>query len=115
VLTRLNNQPRTTQDIDAMVCWMTREPLSAGTRVLVKHTTRTVPALVRHIDYRMDVNSLHRSDAATLGFNDIGRVRLRTTKPLMCDDYQRSRQTGGFIVIDEVTKRTLGAGMIRLG
>jgi bifunctional enzyme CysN/CysC len=114
VLTRLNNQPRTTQDIDAMVCWMAQEQLRPGMRVLVKHTTRTVPALVKAIDYRMDVNTLHRASAAELGFNDIGRIRLRTTQPLMCDDYQRSRQTGGFIVIDPATKRTLGGGMVRL-
>ncbi|WP_067503780.1 sulfate adenylyltransferase subunit 1 [Actinoplanes sp. TFC3] len=113
-LTRVNNQPRTTQDIDAMVCWMAPEELRPGMRVLVKHTTRTVPALVKDIEYRMDVNTLHRAGADSLGFNDIGRIRLRTTQPLMCDDYQRSRQTGGFIVIDPTTKRTLGGGMIRL-
>ncbi|HLL65852.1 MAG TPA: GTP-binding protein [Micromonosporaceae bacterium] len=114
VITRVNNQPRTTQDIEAMVCWMAPEPMRPGARVLIKHTTRTVPALVRELRYRMDVNTLSRTDADVLGFNEIGRVRLRTTQPLMCDDYQRSRPTGGFIVIDPATKRTLAGGMIRL-
>jgi bifunctional enzyme CysN/CysC len=114
MITRVNNQPRTTQDIDAMVCWMAQEPMRPGARVLVKHTTRTVPALVRDVRYRIDVNSLRRADADTLGFNEIGRVLLRTTQPLMCDDYQRSRPTGGFVMIDPATKHTLAGGMIRL-
>ncbi|GAA0571580.1 hypothetical protein GCM10010172_65060 [Paractinoplanes ferrugineus] len=114
VLTRLNNQPRTTQDVDAMLCWMSREELRPGMRVLVKHTTRTVPAVVKQVRYRMDVNTLHRTEADALGFNEIGRVRLRTTQPIMCDDYQRSRATGGFILIEPATKLTLAGGMIRL-
>jgi bifunctional enzyme CysN/CysC len=113
VLARVNNQPHTTQDIEAMLCWMAPEPMRAGMRVLIKHTTRTVVALVRDVRYRMDVNTLHRDDAGELGFNEIGRVRLRATQPLMCDDYWKNRQTGRFIVVDPVTKRTLAGGMIR--
>jgi bifunctional enzyme CysN/CysC len=114
VLTRADNQPRTTQDIDAMVCWMTQDRLQPGQRVLVKHTTRIVPALVKQVRYRMDVNTLHRQPADGLGFNEIGRVTLRTTQPVMCDDYQRNRETGGFIMIDPTTKLTVAGGMIRL-
>jgi bifunctional enzyme CysN/CysC len=114
VLARAGNQPRTTQDVDAMVCWMDQQEMRPGRRVLVKHTTRTVPALIKQVEYRMDVNTLHREPAGELKFNEIGRVRLRTTQPLMCDDYTRSRQTGGFIVIDPATKRTLAGGMIRM-
>jgi bifunctional enzyme CysN/CysC len=114
VISRVHNQPRTTQDIDAMVCSMAQEPIRPGARVLVKHTTRTVPAVVREVRYRVDVNSLRRAEADALGFNEIGRVQLRTTQPLMCDDYQRSRPTGGFIMIDPATKRTVAGGMIRV-
>jgi len=111
---RPHNQPTSTQDIEAMVCWMSDvRPLSAGGRVIVKHTTRTVKAIVRDLHYRLDVNTLHRDEAATqLGLNEIGRVSLRVTQPLFCDPYARNRMTGGLIMIDEATGATLGAAMI---
>ncbi|MBM7168887.1 hypothetical protein JQK87_10755 [Streptomyces sp. G44] len=112
LLARVGHQPRTTQDVDAMLCRMTREPMRAGMRVLVKHTTRTVPAPVRDVRYRTDVNTLRHSEADTLGFNEIGRVSLRTTHPVLCDAYRQNRQTGSFVVIDPATKRTLAGGMI---
>jgi bifunctional enzyme CysN/CysC len=69
--------------------------------------------MVKDLQYRLDVNSLHRDMAADhLGLNDIGRVRLRTTQPLLCDEYRRNRSTGGFVLIDEATNRTVGAGMV---
>jgi bifunctional enzyme CysN/CysC len=96
-----------------MVCWMTEEPLAAGRKLAIKHTTRTGRALVKDLQYRLDVNTLHRDEhAGQLGLNDIGRVRLRTTVPLFADEYRRNRSTGGFILIDEMTNRTVGAGMI---
>jgi bifunctional enzyme CysN/CysC len=68
---------------------------------------------VKELQYRLDVNTLHRDESASsLGLNDVGRVRLRTTVPLLADEYRRNRQTGGFILIDEMTNRTVGAGMI---
>jgi bifunctional enzyme CysN/CysC len=107
------NAPTVTQDLDAMVCWMTDEPLRPRQRLAVKHTTRTVRAMVKDLQYRLDVNSLHRDQAAgELGRNDIGRVRLRTTQPLFVDDYARNRVTGRFILIDEATNATVGAGML---
>ena len=111
---RPHNQPASTQDIEAMVCWMSDvRSLSAGGRVIVKHTTRTVKAIVRDLHYRLDVNTLHRDEAATqLGLNEIGRVSLRVTQPLFCDPYARNRMTGGLILIDEATGATLGAAMI---
>jgi bifunctional enzyme CysN/CysC len=111
---RPHNQPASTQDIEAMVCWMNDvRQLSAGGRVIVKHTTRTVKAIVRDLHYRLDVNTLHRDEAATqLGLNEIGRVSLRVTQPLFCDPYARNRMTGGLILIDEATGATLGAAMI---
>jgi bifunctional enzyme CysN/CysC len=113
MICRPHNQPAVAQDIDAMVCWMADEPLAPGRKLAVKHTTRSARALVKELQYRLDVNTLHRDESAgQLGLNDIGRVRLRSTVPLLADEYRRNRQTGGFILIDEMTNRTVGAGMI---
>ncbi len=113
LICRPHNTPRVTQDVDALVCWMADQPLAPGRRLAVKHTTRTVRAMVKELQYRLDVNTLHRDESADrLGLNDIGRLRLRTTQPLLCDDYRRNRSTGGFILIDEATHGTVGAGMI---
>ena len=113
VICRPANAPHVTQDLDAMVCWMIDEPLRARQRLAVKHTTRTVRAMVKDLTYRLDVNTLHRDlDADELGLNDIGRVKLRTTQPLFVDDYARNRVTGRFILIDEATHTTVGAGML---
>jgi sulfate adenylyltransferase subunit 1 (EFTu-like GTPase family) len=111
---RPHNQPTATQDIEAMVCWMTdARPLAPGGRLIVKHTSRTVKALVRDLHYRLDVNTLHRDEAATqLGLNEMGRITLRVTQPLFCDSYARNRHTGGLILIDEATNSTVGAAMI---
>ena len=117
LLCRPHNQPLVTQDVDAMVCWMdSAQPLRPGQKLAVKHTTRSARALVKDLQYRLDVNTLHRDDQASeLTLNEIGRVRLRTTQPLLCDPYSRNRTTGGFILIDEATNRTVGAGMITSG
>jgi bifunctional enzyme CysN/CysC len=111
---RPHNQPSVTQDVDAMVCWMAdTRPLARGSRLLVKHTTKTVKAIVRDLHYRLDVNTLHRDEAATeLGLNEIGKVTLRVTQPLFSDPYSRNRLTGGLILIDEATSATVGAAMI---
>ena len=97
-----------------MVCWMDEtRPLRVGGKYAIKHTTRSARTVVRGLQYRLDVNSLHRDESATsLTLNEIGRVRLRTTVPLLADEYRRNRTTGGFIIIDETTNRTVGAGMI---
>jgi bifunctional enzyme CysN/CysC len=114
MLCRPHNQPTVTQDIDAMVCWMDEGAnLSAGRKYAIKHTTRTVRTIVKDLQYVLDINTLHRDESADeLRLNDIGRVRLRTTQPLMCDDYSRNRSTGGFVLVDEATNKTVAAGMI---
>jgi bifunctional enzyme CysN/CysC len=113
LICRPANAPQVTQDLDALVCWMADEPLRPRRRLTVKHTTRTVRGMVKQLDYRLDVNTLHRDlEADELGLNDIGRVRLRTTQPLFVDDYSRNRVTGRFILIDEATNATVGAGML---
>jgi bifunctional enzyme CysN/CysC len=114
MICRPNNKPQVTQDVDAMICWMDESSaLRVGGKYSIKHTTRTARTIVKQLNYKLDVNTLHREeDATSLGLNEIGRVRLRTTQPLLCDDYGRNRTTGGFVLIDEATKRTVAAGMI---
>jgi bifunctional enzyme CysN/CysC len=112
MICRPHNMPHVTQDVDARICWMSEAKLVPGQMLAIKHTTRTTRAMVREIQYRLDVNTLHRdASAEELKLNDIGRVRLRTTLPLFIDSYHRNRLTGGFILIDEATNRTVGAGM----
>ncbi|GLY28697.1 sulfate adenylyltransferase subunit CysN [Kineosporia sp. NBRC 101731] len=113
MICRPQNAPKAAQNIDAMVCWMADDALRPGRKLAIKHTSRSARAVVKDLEYRLDVNTLHRDSAATeLNLNDIGRIRLRTTQPLLCDEYSRNRETGGFILIDENTNRTVGAGMI---
>jgi bifunctional enzyme CysN/CysC len=113
LLARPHNQPTVTQDLEATVCWMIDKPLAAGSKYVLKHTTRSVRALVKDVRYRLDVNTIHRDEEATqLGLNEIGRLTLRTTSPVMVDSYRRNRTTGSFILIDEATDTTAGAGMV---
>ncbi len=115
MLCRVNNQPSATQDLEAMVCWMSESSeLRPGAKLAIKHTTRWARTVVKEFRYRLDINTLHRDpDATSLGLNEIGRVRLRTTQPLFADTYERNRSTGSFILVDETTNETVGAGMIR--
>ncbi|MBA2768874.1 MAG: sulfate adenylyltransferase, partial [Sporichthyaceae bacterium] len=113
MICRPQNAPSPSQDIDAMVCWMTNEPLRPRQKISIKHTTRAGRALVKNIQYRLDVNTLHRDqEAGELGLNEIGRVQLRTQVPLLADPYAKNRSTGSFILVDETTGVTVGAGMI---
>jgi bifunctional enzyme CysN/CysC len=114
MICRPNNRPSCAQDIEAMVCWMTSDrAVSPRSRLVVKHTSRTVKAIVTDLHYRIDVNTLHRDESATsLGLNEIGRARLRLTQPVFADPYARNRTTGGLILIDEATNATVGAAMI---
>ncbi|MEN3310525.1 MAG: bifunctional enzyme CysN/CysC [Micromonosporaceae bacterium] len=114
LICRPNNAPTVAQDIEAMICWMDEtRPMAVGDKYAIKHTTRAARAVIRNLHYRLDINTLHRDESAnSLTLNEIGRVKLRTTVPLLADDYRRNRTTGGFVVIDETTNRTVGAGMI---
>jgi len=113
VISRPGNRPASGRELEALVCWMGERPAAPGDRLLVKHTTRWAPAVVEDVRYRVDVETLHRDRSAErLELNDIGRVRLRTAVPLLFDDYHRNRTTGGFILVDEATSDTVGAGMI---
>ncbi|HNN47855.1 MAG TPA: GTP-binding protein [Marmoricola sp.] len=113
MIARVKNAPTPSQDIDAMICWMASEPLRPRQKLAIKHTTRSARALIKDVQYRLDINTLHRDqDTRELALNEIGRVQLRTTSPLLCDAYAKNRTTGSFILIDEATGVTVGAGMI---
>jgi len=105
--------PTPSCQFEATICWMADEPLRAHGRYAIKHTTREARAVVDEIVHSFDVHTLEPDTSATeLGLNDIGTVRLRTSAPLVVDDYRRNRATGSFILIDEATNATVGAGMI---
>ncbi|KAA9161570.1 adenylyl-sulfate kinase [Amycolatopsis acidicola] len=113
LLCRPGNRPHTGQDLDAMVCWFADpSSLSVGGTYTLQHTTRSTTAEVAALDYRLDVNTLHREQADSLSLNDIGRVRIRTRQPVLFDPYRRNRETGSFILIDNATNNTVAAGMI---
>jgi bifunctional enzyme CysN/CysC len=113
MIARVDNRPSVADRFDATVCWMSDSPLRAGARYAIKHTTRAARATVDELRYRIDVNTLHRDqDAEELGLNDIGRVALRLSSPIAFDTYARNRGSGSFILIDESTNDTVGAGMI---
>jgi bifunctional enzyme CysN/CysC len=114
MICRPNNRPSVGQDLDALVCWFSeRSSLTPGSRFQLRHTTRSVPASVEMLEYRLDINTLHRDEEADrLDLNEIGRVRLRAQTPLMFDQYRRSRATGSLILVDPVTNNTVAAGMI---
>jgi len=113
MICRPHNQPAVSQDVEAMVAWLHDEPLRPGGKYAVKHTTRSARAMVKDLRYRLDVNTLHRDEhATTLALNEIGRLHLRVTAPLFTDPYRTNRTTGSFILINEATNATVGAGMV---
>jgi sulfate adenylyltransferase large subunit len=116
MICRPQNAPKPSQDIDAMICWMSPEPMRPRQKLAIKHTTRMGRAMIKNLQYRLDVNTLHRDlEAQELGLNEIARVQMRTTVPLLCDPYEKNRRTGSFVLIDEATGVTVGAGMINAG
>jgi len=106
-------QPRIEKEIDAYLCWMSEKPLQAGSKYLIKHAARTVKGVVKQLLHSVDVNTLEQNEAVeSLGLNGIGRVKIRMQHPIVVDDYDSVRETGGFIVIDIDTNNTVAAGMI---
>ncbi|MCW2649155.1 MAG: cysNC [Mycobacterium sp.] len=114
LIARTNNQPRVSREFDATVCWMADDSaLEPGRDYIIKHTTKTTRARVSALDYRLDVNTLHRDQSATaLKLNELGRIALRTRAPLILDEYSRNASTGSFILIDPDTNGTVAAGMV---
>jgi bifunctional enzyme CysN/CysC len=107
MIVRPGNMPKLEQRFDAMLVWMTEQPLVQGKQYVFKHTTKMVTGTIDMLRYRVDVNTLHRQDAPALKLNEIGRCAVTLTEPIAFDDYRRNRVTGAFIVIDRITNGTL--------
>ncbi len=114
MIAKPNNQPQVGQDIEAMICWFSEnKTLTPRSKYTIRHTTREAKAIVNALRYQVDVNTLHKiEDVDSLTLNQIGRVALRVSTPLLYDSYSRNRSTGSFVLIDEGTNETVAAGMI---
>jgi sulfate adenylyltransferase subunit 1 (EFTu-like GTPase family) len=107
-----DDAPTVTSEFEATVCWMHDAPLVPGRKLALKHTTRSVKAIVTTLVDTLDVTTLESGDATSFGLNDIGRVIIRTSSPIFVDDYIVDRTTGAFVLIDEATGATVAAGMV---
>ena len=113
MIVRENNIPEIGQELDVLLTWMNIIPLLTRTKVVIKHTTNECMGMIKTLKYKVDINTLHRiEDIDKLEMNEIGRITLRSSKPLFYDAYRRNRKTGSLIIIDEQTNETIGAGMI---
>ena len=114
MITKPNNPPKKDQEIDAMICWFSESnQLQPNAKYHLRHTTKEVKAIVKEVRYKVNINTLHKiEDDKTFRLNEIGRITLRTSAPLLYDSYRRNRATGSFILIDSQTNETVAAGMI---
>ncbi len=113
MIAKPNNQPNSNQDVDLMICWLNTDGLKVGGKYLVKHTSNEAKCIVKEVRYKVNVNTLEKSeDEKDVSANDIARINIKTAKPLFYDSYRRNRNTGSVILIDEFTNETVGAGMI---
>lgn len=112
-IVKTKNVPSVGQDVNAMICWLGERPMNPGAKYVIKHTTREARAMVKELVYKTNITTLEREENETiLKMNDIGRIVLRTTQSLVFDSYRMNRSTGSFILIEEGTNNTVGAGMI---
>lgn len=113
MIVKENNQPEAVQDLDVMICWMSEEPLNPRGKYSLKHNTNEVRCKIQEVLYKIDINTLHRvEDDKSIGLNDIGRIKIRASKPLFVDPYRKNRGTGSMIIIDENTNNTVAAAMV---
>ncbi len=112
MLAAVDGAPAVSRELVADVVWMSDRELRPGGRYIVRHTTREARAIIDAIDHRIDIHTFGQEPADALGLNDIGRIRLRTSQPLVVDPYRANRTTGSFILVDEATNDTLAAGMV---
>jgi sulfate adenylyltransferase subunit 1 len=113
MIVRPHNQPIVSQDLDVMLCWLSDKKIFLGGKYAIKHTSNDVRCIIKDIKYKININTLHRvEDDKEIKMNDIARITIRTTKPLLFDKYSRNRITGSLIFIDEATNETAGAAMI---
>jgi len=112
LLVKSSDAPQVTKEFNAMLCWLSEQPLDTARKYLIKQTTRIVKTVISRIDYRVDVNTMDRETVSSLKMNDIAHVGIKVQLPLVCDDYARNHATGSFIIIDESSNNTVAAGMI---
>ena len=113
MLVRSNNQADLNQDIEIMMCWLHNQEPNPKAKYIIRHTTSEAKAIIKNVRYKLDVNTLHRNiENLNISMNDLARIQLRTTKPLLTDSYRKNRTTGSIILIDENTYETVAAGMI---
>jgi len=113
MIVKENKMPEIGQDIEMMICWLSETPMVMNGKYSIKHTTADARCIVRELPFKININTLDKNyDDKGLGLNEIGKIRVRTTKPLYYDSYRRNRITGSIILIDENTNNTVGAGMI---
>jgi sulfate adenylyltransferase subunit 1 (EFTu-like GTPase family) len=112
MIVEADDQPVSARELEAHICWMSEQPLAPRGKYAIKHTTRSARVVVEQIEHRIDINSLDHVKADQLNLNEIGRVHLRASAPLVVDPYSRNRTTGSFILMDESTNDTVAAGMI---
>ena len=112
MIARPGNVPRVEQHLEAMIVWMDEAPMVPGKQYLIKHSTLTTAGTINTLRYQVDVNTLHRKEAPTLGLNEIGRCAISLNQPIMVDAYRRNRSTGAIIIVDRITNATVGAGMV---
>ncbi|WP_461587271.1 elongation factor 1-alpha C-terminal domain-related protein, partial [Winogradskyella sp.] len=113
MIVRSNNTPDTSQDIEVMLCWLHNNPAKPRAKYSIRHTSNDQKAMIKEVVYKYDINTLERqTEDKELTMNDISKVRIRTTKPLMVDSYRENRTTGSIILVDDTTNETVAAGMI---
>jgi sulfate adenylyltransferase subunit 1 len=113
MIVRSKNTPKTSQNIEVMLCWLNNKPAKPRAKYIIKHTSNEQKAMIEEVIYKIDINSLERRTGdSSLSMNDISKVRIRTTKPLMIDSYRENRTTGSIILVDDATNETVAAGMI---
>jgi len=113
MIVREHNLPNIDQDIDLMICWLGNSPMTNNGKYFLKHTSSDVRCIIKEIVYKIDINTLDRNtEDKSFKMNDIGRIKIRTTKPIFFDSYRQNRITGSVILIDEATNNTVCAGMI---
>ncbi len=113
MIVKENNQPKALQEFDAMLCWFNNSPARERAKYTIKHTSNEQKAMIKEVVYKIDINTYSREEEdKQLRMNDIARISIRTTRPLMVDEYRDNRVTGSFVLIDDATHQTVAAGMI---
>jgi sulfate adenylyltransferase subunit 1 len=113
MIVKENNMPTISQDVEMMFCWFNERPLQIKGKYILRHTTNEVKCIINDVRYKIDMNTLQRNETDKhVNMNDIGRISVRTQKPIFFDSYRKNRATGSIILIDEITNETVAAGMI---